>query len=84
MHSDYLFKCTVFHTTTTARKVGLNMVVSQEWPLQFRSYEQFLGMLRACAASGNDDALLLLGLVKTLFFLSLTLLFTLCLDLVVG
>jgi hypothetical protein len=33
-------------------------------------------MLQACAASGNGDALLLLGLVKTLFFLCLTLLFT--------
>jgi hypothetical protein len=27
-----------------------------------------MGMLRACAASGNGDTLLLLGLVKTLFF----------------
>jgi hypothetical protein len=44
------------------------MVVSQEWSLRFRSYEQFMVMLQACATSGNDDALLLLGLVKTLFF----------------
>jgi hypothetical protein len=27
-----------------------------------------MGMLWACAASGNGDALLLLGLVKPLFF----------------
>jgi hypothetical protein len=33
-------------------------------------------LLAACTASSNDDALLLLGLVKTLFFLCLTLLFT--------
>jgi hypothetical protein len=35
-----------------------------------------MGMLRACAASGNSDALLLLGLVKMLFFICLTLVFT--------
>jgi hypothetical protein len=35
-----------------------------------------MGMFRVCVTSGNGDALLLLGLVKTLFFLCLTLLFT--------
>jgi hypothetical protein len=48
-------------------KVGQNMAVCQEWPLRFQSYNRFMGMLRACAASGNDDALLLLGLVKPQF-----------------
>jgi hypothetical protein len=67
MHSSCLFKCTVFCNTTTARKVGQNMEVSQEWQLWFLSYEWFMGMLQACTASGNDDALLLLGLVKPLF-----------------
>jgi hypothetical protein len=75
MHSDCLFRCTVFHNATMARKVGQNMEVSQEWQLQFLSYERFMGMLWACDASGNGDALLLLRLVKPLFFLCLTLLF---------
>jgi hypothetical protein len=43
------------------------MEVSQEWQLQFLSYERFMGMLRVCVASGNDGVLLLLKLVKTLF-----------------
>jgi hypothetical protein len=76
MHFGCLFRCVVFSNATTARKVGQNMAVSQEWPLWFQSYEQFMRMLQACSASGNDDALFLLGLVKTLFFLCLTLLFT--------
>jgi hypothetical protein len=59
----------VFHNATMARKVGQNMEVSQEWQLQFLSYKWFMGMLRACAATSNDDALLLLGLVKILFSL---------------
>jgi hypothetical protein len=50
-----------------ARKVGQNMAVCQEWLLRFQSYNTFMGMLRACAVSGNDDALLLLGLVKPQF-----------------
>jgi hypothetical protein len=45
------------------------MEVSQEWQLRFLSYERFMGMLLACTASGNDDALLLLGLVKPYFSL---------------
>jgi hypothetical protein len=76
MHSNCLFKCTVFCNATTTRKVGQNMEVSQEWQLRFLSYEQFMGMLQACAASGNDDALLLLRLVKNTIFLCFTLLFT--------
>jgi hypothetical protein len=67
MHSSCLFRCTVFRNTMTARKVGQNMEVSQEWQLQFLSYERFMGMLRVCVASGNDGVLLLLKLVKTLF-----------------
>jgi hypothetical protein len=51
-----------------ARKVGQNMEVSQEWQLWFLSYEWFMGMLWVCTASGNDDTLLLLGLVKPLIF----------------
>jgi hypothetical protein len=39
--------------------------------LRFLSYERFMGMLWACSTSGNGDALLLLGLVKTLFFFAL-------------
>jgi hypothetical protein len=65
MHSGCLFRCTVFHNMTMARKVGQNMVVSQEWPLRYRSYDRFMEMLQACAESGNNDALLLLGLVRT-------------------
>jgi hypothetical protein len=68
IHSDCLFKCTVFRNATMTRKVGQNMEVSQEWQLRFLSYERFMGMLQACAASSNDDALLLLRLVKILFF----------------
>jgi hypothetical protein len=68
MHFGCLFRCMVFSNAMTARKVGQNMAVSQEWPLWFQSYERFMRMLQACSASGNDDALLLLGLVKTLFF----------------
>jgi hypothetical protein len=45
------------------------MEVSQEWQLWFLSYERFMGMLQACAVSGNDDALLLLVLVISLFSL---------------
>jgi hypothetical protein len=54
-----------------ARKVGQNMVVCQEWSLRFQSYNRFMGMLRACADSGNGDTLFLLGLVRTQFFSSL-------------
>jgi hypothetical protein len=68
MHSGCLFRCTVFHNVMMARKVGQNMEVSQEWQLRFPSYERFMGMLQACTPSSNNDALLLLGLVKTLFF----------------
>jgi hypothetical protein len=71
MHSDCLFRCTVFHNAMMGRKVGQNMEVSQEWQLRFLSYERFMGMLWACSTSGNGDALLLLGLVKTLFFFAL-------------
>jgi hypothetical protein len=46
------------------------MVVSQEWLLWLRSYNGFMGMLQACAESGNGEALLLLGLVKTHFFIA--------------
>jgi hypothetical protein len=68
MHFGYLFRCTVFCNAMTARMVGQNMDVSQEWPLRFLNYERFMGMLWACATSGNSDTLLLLGLVKTLCF----------------
>jgi hypothetical protein len=51
----------------TARMVGQNMDVSQEWQLRFLGYEWFMGMLWACDASGNGDTLLLLGLEKPLF-----------------
>jgi hypothetical protein len=34
----------------------------------FQSYNRFTGMLRTCADSGNDNALFLLGLVRTRFF----------------
>jgi hypothetical protein len=44
------------------------MVVSQEWAPRFLNYVRFMGMLWACTASDNDDALLLLGLVKPLCF----------------
>jgi hypothetical protein len=44
------------------------MAVSQEWPLWFLCYEQFMGMLWACAVSSNSNTLLLLALVKPLFF----------------
>jgi hypothetical protein len=67
MHFGCLPRSTVFHNATTTRKVGQNMAACQEWQLQFLSYEWFMGMLWACAASSNGDALLLLGLVKTLF-----------------
>jgi hypothetical protein len=43
-----------------------------------------MGMLRACAAFDNGDALLFLGLVKPLFFICLTLLFNPCPYFVVG
>jgi hypothetical protein len=75
MYSGCLFRCTVFYNAMMARKVGRNMEVSQEWQLRFLSYERFMGMLRACAAFSNGDDLLLLGLVKPLFFLYLTPLF---------
>jgi hypothetical protein len=60
------------------------MAVSQEWLLRYRSYERFMGMLWGCAECGNSDALLLLGLVRSQFFLYLTLLFTRYPYLVVG
>jgi hypothetical protein len=47
------------------------MAVYQEWPLRFQSYNRFMGMLQACADSGNGDTLFLLGLVRTRFFSSL-------------
>jgi hypothetical protein len=47
------------------------MVVCQEWPLRFQSYNRFIRMLQACADSGNGDALFLLGLVRTRVFSSL-------------
>jgi hypothetical protein len=65
MHSGYLFRCTGFCNAMTARKVGQNMVVCQEWTLGSQSCNRFMGMLRACANSGNIDALFLLGLVRT-------------------
>jgi hypothetical protein len=68
MYSGCLFRCMVFCNTMMERNVEPNMEVSQEWQLWFLSYERFMGMLWACTMSGNDDALLLLGLVKTLFF----------------
>jgi hypothetical protein len=68
MHSGCLFRCTFFRNVMTTRKVGQNKAVSQEWLLRFQSYERFKRMLQVCAASGNGDALLLLGLVKRLFF----------------
>jgi hypothetical protein len=71
MHSGCLFRCTIFHNMMTARKVGQNMVVCQEWPLRSQSYNRFMGMLRACADFGNDDVLFLLGLVRTQFLTSL-------------
>jgi hypothetical protein len=43
------------------------MMVSQEWPLRYQSYDWFMGMLRAWAESRNDNALLLLGLVRNCF-----------------
>jgi hypothetical protein len=71
MHFGCLFRCMVFRNVMTGRKVAQNMVVSQEWPLRYRSYDRFMGMLRMCVESSNDDALLLLGLVKTqIFFFS--------------
>jgi hypothetical protein len=51
---------------TMVRTVAHNMDVSQEWPFWF--LERLMGMLWACVASGNDDILLLLGLVKHLCF----------------
>jgi hypothetical protein len=71
MHSGCLFRCTVFHNALTVRKVGQNMVVCQKWSLRSQSYNRFMGMLWACADSGNDDALFLLGLVRTQFLTSL-------------
>jgi hypothetical protein len=71
MHCSCLFRCTVFHNMMMARKVGHNMVVCQEWSLRFQSYNRFMGMLQACANSGNNDALFLLGLIRTQFFSSL-------------
>jgi hypothetical protein len=68
MHSGCLFRCTVFRNATTARKVGQNMAVCQEWPLRFQSYNRFMGMLRACTDSGNNAALFLLELVRIQFF----------------
>jgi hypothetical protein len=43
------------------------MAVCQEWPLRSQNYNRFMGMLRACVDSSNNDALLLLGLVRTQF-----------------
>jgi hypothetical protein len=60
LHSGCLFRCTIFCNVTTARKVGHNMEVSQEWQLWFLTYERFMEILRVCAAFGNGDALLLL------------------------
>jgi hypothetical protein len=71
MHSGCLLRCTVFLNATKARKVGQNMAVCQEWPLRSENYNRFMGMLRACTDSGNDDTLLLLGLVRTQFLTSL-------------
>jgi hypothetical protein len=71
MHFGCLFRCTVFHNVMTARKVGHNMMVCQEWLLRSQSYNRFMGMLRECASSGNDNALFLLGLVRTRFLTSL-------------
>jgi hypothetical protein len=71
MHSGCLFRCTVFRNVTTARKIGQNMVVCQDWPLRSQSYNRFMGMLWACADFGNGGTLFLLGLVRTGFFSSL-------------
>jgi hypothetical protein len=84
MHSGYLFRCTIFRNTTIARKVEQNMAVCQEWPLWFQSYNRFMGMLGACTDSGIGDALFLLGLVRTQFFLRLSLQLTWCPYLMVG
>jgi hypothetical protein len=70
MHSGCLFRCTIFCNATMARKVGQNLVVCQEWPLRSQSHNRFMGMLQACADSGNDDALFLLGMVRTQFLTS--------------
>jgi hypothetical protein len=64
MHSGCLFRCPVFCNAMTARKVGQNMAVCQEWSLRFESYKS-MGMHRACADSGNGNTLFLLGLVRT-------------------
>jgi hypothetical protein len=63
--------CTVFYNAMTARQVGQNMAVCQEWSLRSQNYNRFMGMLWACADSGNDNALFLLGLVMTRFLTSL-------------
>jgi hypothetical protein len=73
MHFSCLLRCIVFHNATMAKQVGQNMAVCQEWLLRSQSYNRFMGMLWVCADSGNDDAFVLLGLVRTLF---LTLLIT--------
>jgi hypothetical protein len=39
--------------------------------LRSQNYNRFMAMIRACADYGNDDALFLLGLVRTRFFSSL-------------
>jgi hypothetical protein len=54
-----------------ARQVGQNMAVCEEWPLRSQNYNRIMGMLQACTDFGNDDALFLLGLVRTQFLTSL-------------
>jgi hypothetical protein len=65
MQFGCLLRCTIFRNVMIVRKVGQSMTVCQEWPLRSQNYNRFMGMLRACTDFSNDDALLLLGLVRT-------------------
>jgi hypothetical protein len=47
------------------------MAVCQDWLLRSQNYNRFMAMIQACADFGNDNALFLLGLVRTQFFSSL-------------
>jgi hypothetical protein len=61
----HLFRRMVFRIVTVARKVGEGMAVQREWDLRRLNYFRFISLIPACAKSGNDHTLFVLGLVQS-------------------